>query len=332
MDLFKHIFHVIRIVTVKEYPLSEIKQQIRNKVIGPGDRIRVKGYLSCFAPICEPDTFVPKMITYDRKHDEVHVVSCPPVVRNLRSEEYAVAFLYPQQGGRYEYELEDSAERLQITDKNRFIPVVLKKQEYRKFSEKQVEMICSIEDISTCDPKNEFIFKTREFRKVIDWFTDLYIPQYSAYCLKAQSILPDNNGDRKDSVIVPYAIEYQVSCNDEEIDLFEELYTALVKALVNENSRYKIWHMGEESHDFILAEDPSLKIVYKFDGKVGFYQNIDITDTLIYEQQMTLLEERLLQFKDHLHASIHLDLVYLSDIGMSRALDIGRYKPKANLA
>ena len=67
MDLFKHIFHVIRIVTVKEYPLSEIKQQIRNKVIGPGDRIRVKGYLSCFAPICEPDTFVPKMITYDRK-------------------------------------------------------------------------------------------------------------------------------------------------------------------------------------------------------------------------------------------------------------------------
>ena len=41
---------------------------------------------------------------------------------------------------------------------------------------------------------------------------------------------------------------------------------------------------------------------------------------------------RLLQFKDHLHASIHLDLVYLSDIGMSRVLDIGRYKPKANLA
>ena len=99
MDLFKHIFHVIRIVTVKEYPLSEIKQQIRNKVIGPGDRIRVKGYLSCFAPICEPDTFVPKMITYDRKHDEVHVVSCSPVVRNLQSEEYGVAFLYPQQEG-----------------------------------------------------------------------------------------------------------------------------------------------------------------------------------------------------------------------------------------
>ena len=63
MDLFKHVFNVIRIVTMKEYPLSEIKQQIRNKVIGPGDRIRVKGYLSCFAPICEPDTFVPKMIT-----------------------------------------------------------------------------------------------------------------------------------------------------------------------------------------------------------------------------------------------------------------------------
>ena len=326
MDLFKHIFHVIRIVTVKEYPLSEIKQQIRNKVIGPGDRIRVKGYLSCFAPICEPDTFVPKMITYDRKHDEVHVVSCSPVVRNLQSEEYGVAFLYPQQEGRFEYELENSAERLQITDKNRFIPVVMRKQEYRKFSEKQVEDIC------VCDPKDEFIFKTREFRKVNDWFTDLYIPQYSAYCLKAQSILPDNNGDRKDPVIVPYAIEYQVSCKDEEIDLFEELHTALVKAFVNENSRYKIWHMGEESHDFILAEDPGLKIVYKFDGKVGFYQNIDITDTLIYEQQMMLLEERLLQFKDHLHASIHLDLVYLSDIGMSRVLDIGRYKPKANLA
>ena len=332
MDLFKHIFHVIRIVTVKEYPLSEIKQQIRNKVIGPGDRIRVKGYLSCFAPICEPDTFVPKMITYDRKHDEVHVVSCSPVVRNLQSEEYGVAFLYPQQEGRFEYELENSAERLQITDKNRFIPVVMRKQEYRKFSEKQIEMICSIEDICVCDPKDEFIFKTREFRKVNDWFTDLYIPQYSAYCLKAQSILPDNNGDRKDPVIVPYAIEYQVSCKDEEIDLFEELHTALVKAFVNENSRYKIWHMGEESHDFILAEDPGLKIVYKFDGKVGFYQNIDITDTLIYEQQMMLLEERLLQFKDHLHASIHLDLVYLSDIGMSRVLDIGRYKPKANLA
>ena len=272
------------------------------------------------------------MITYDRKHDEVHVVSCSPVVRNLQSEEYAVAFLYPQQEGRFEYELENSAERFQITDKNRFIPVVMRKQEYRKYSEKQVEMICSIEDICVCDPKDEFIFKTREFRKVNDWFTDLYIPQYSAYCLKAQSILPDNNGDRKDPVIVPYAIEYQVSCKDEEIDLFEELHTALVKAFVNENSRYKIWHMGEESHDFILAEDPGLKIVYKFDGKVGFYQNIDITDTLIYEQQMMLLEERLLQFKDHLHASIHLDLVYLSDIGMSRVLDIGRYKPKANLA
>ena len=272
------------------------------------------------------------MITYDRKHDEVHVVSCSPVVRNLQSEEYGVAFLYPQQEGRFEYELENSAERLQITDKNRFIPVVMRKQEYRKFSEKQVEMICSIEDICVCDPKDEFIFKTREFRKVNDWFTDLYIPQYSAYCLKAQSILPDNNGDRKDPVIVPYAIEYQVSCKDEEIDLFEELHTALVKAFVNENSRYKIWHMGEESHDFILAEDPGLKIVYKFDGKVGFYQNIDIRDTLIYEQQMMLLEERLLQFKDHLHASIHLDLVYLSDIGMSRVLDIGRYKPKANLA
>ena len=159
----------------------------------------------------------------------------------------------------------------------------------------------------------------------------LYSPIFSILS-KAQSILPDNNGDRKDPVIVPYAIEYQVSCKDEEIDLFEELHTALVKAFVNENSRYKIWHMGEESHDFILAEDPGLKIVYKFDGKVGFYQNIDITDTLIYEQQMMLLEERLLQFKDHLHASIHLDLVYLSDIGMSRVLDIGRYKPKANLA
>ena len=69
-----------------------------------------------------------------------------------------------------------------------------------------------------------------------------------------------------------------------------------------------------------------------FGGKVGFYQNIDITDTLIYEQQITLLEERLLQFKDHLHDSIHLDLVYLSDIGMLRSLDIDRYKPKANLA
>lgn len=43
MDLFKNVFNVIRIVTMKEYPLSEIKQQIRNKVIGPGERIRVKG-------------------------------------------------------------------------------------------------------------------------------------------------------------------------------------------------------------------------------------------------------------------------------------------------
>ena len=40
-----------------------------------------------------------------------------PVVRNLQSEEYGVAFLYPQQEGRFEYELENSAERLQITDK-----------------------------------------------------------------------------------------------------------------------------------------------------------------------------------------------------------------------
>ena len=28
MDLFKHVFNVIRIVTMKEYPLSEIKQQL----------------------------------------------------------------------------------------------------------------------------------------------------------------------------------------------------------------------------------------------------------------------------------------------------------------
>lgn len=308
----------------KEIDLMEILDKVNNRELEVGEVIKVKGFLSRYAPIIEPETYHNQVYKFTSKKefnkrtklfevvDYISVLECsPPVMCSNFSDNNIVAYLYLNEDkDMFNFESKDG-KTLSVNDKNKYIPIVLSLEDYSRLIGNFIEIECVINVIKFND-KN-FLFLTDGYDEIISLFHDKWNENVDTIFLKLKSINKIIKNDKFECLNINFAVEYSFESNVLDSDeLIDMVNIALSKIKIERKLKALGQRMAKKNISCLLSKDDIY--VNMYNNKVGFYTVLDIKNSDQYKNKLKKLQTRINKFIGELDYRIKSSITFISDI------------------
>lgn len=280
----------------KEIELNKVFEKINSHEIKAGEEIVVKGFLSPYAPIIEPETYSELINILHEKRignkilgdTEINVKPYAPVVSKIIMEEgRALGFLYfvdsPKKSP-FAYRSLNKKDLI-ISSWNQYIPVSMSLEDLNNLSNKFVTLSCCVNIFNHKKAKDIFKFETEEFRQLTSLFYDDFaISVQSLYLnyVSCESFVEHKYPELK----VSYGIEISIQSDfldEKEINVeVERIFDIVSKNRYN----FRIADNKRGVHQSVISGGLTINWI---DNQIGVYRELDMLNSGRHRKQLSEL-------------------------------------------
>lgn len=326
-EKFVKMINIVNSNKSKEVNILELLEKLDNRELNLDKTIVLSGFLSKYAPIYEPDTYYTS--TYkisdimEKGIDEdgmkfttrgflVEPVS-PPVSKVDIEDGLNMAFLYIKETDNpFIMTISEDGKRLKVEDRNKYIPIVLKRKDFLNLAEKEVKIECSINVIDYKKLSNLLRFRNEEFRNIYSLFYDMYNDNIDCITLNIENIIKSKDVNLEELNMV-YAIEYRCKSNELEENKLEEYINNSIKKIILNDSEWKINKQildGRQINSFLVKDDI---YVNTYKNKIGFYCKINMKNRNNIRAKKKELRKLISKFKNITKKKLSYDITFITD-------------------
>lgn len=296
-------------ITTKKVSLSDVLLQVNNGEIKIKDQILLKGFLSKYACIEEPITYTSSKFLHS--HDNVfnnEIHSMPVTCSTTFVGDNCLLFLYENNQKPFEF---NAGLNNKVTNKNKFIPIIVSKEDYYSFMEKNVELICVCKPMDTSTAMEYFNYRTEEFTEIVRYFADERyekIPWIYLEALEIHEVKTDDLSELKATFSIEYEMELNGSrdyCLDKIYDSIEEMFGFVFKKL-------KLYDSNGSGVYCFVTKNNDIQLFMK-DHYISFCITVDLLNMQEYSDAIEKLTKCCKDFKNKTKGIKGMKVNYISD-------------------
>ena len=298
---------------IKSIDIRYLLEELDMKQININENIKVKGFLTKYAPLYEPTTYIDRCYKMSKESENYFsVIPCsPPVILNKSlDEENTIAYLYIENVSRpFEFDSDDM-ETLIVEERNKYIPIFIKISDLDIYSEKNVILECSIVKLYHNELEEYCKFRNKEYEEIISLFYDEYNEHIDFIALKCEDILKEDihkNIDLKATFLIELEL-YSEKISDEFID--KEIIKSIEKINPNNSKIKAFYHEDSLVKSYLAKKDVSINVNGKY---VGFYVITSLNNRNEYRNSMRELKNIISSFSKNINNNIDINISFISD-------------------
>lgn len=284
-------------ISLKEYSMDTLMKCLNSNDLKPYVYFEISGYLSSSACLEIPLTYHPekrsilgiKQIYENGKiinefQMEVSKNNLPLCIPK-KQDESRMGFLYLDCNNRYEIDRDSSFKPI-ITEKQKFIPVLLGNENYYYCIDSEVKLKCFVLPLDDILDNQISLIDEEEYKSVMSYFYNLYASKVNLYVLICNEIISTVKKNKVNE-IVNFIVEYEILGNVSSREITESLGKF-------HHERYRDIQLTS----FKVKNDNKRTIFLSRNGifisvnkrNVGFSMDIDLNDNEKYMNKIKELE------------------------------------------
>lgn len=319
----KGIYETSKNMKIKKVYLNEILDKLNNQELKMFDEIEVSGFLSKYACLCELNTFLPKkavatntQIVNNEKRNCFEIKSNSIPIVNIEDDNISdkeIMFLYQSDNP---FDFKNDGLELIVDMNNQFIPIIVDKNIFYDYMEKNVNLICEIIPMDISLVEKYFNYQSMNYRKLAKLFINTDFEKYPFIVLKSSKFIKEelDNENINSKQKIQFAVEYQLHLNDSYPDTEQLIERAIIKAFGKYPYSLKTMPIKNDMGKIILSHMRKEKIqIASIDNYIGFYIETNLNDIQMYKQDIQYLKEKCNLFKKEIRGMKKIELIFISD-------------------